>query len=536
MLKKLKNIAKNLIKNKSDDDINKDRKSVYFKLFKKYNIPELIDLTDIDINNNFMKNLWLKYDKYKKDFLEENFNDLSYIPSLDELELEGFDINYFLTLDVKIKKYLSDKESILLVNKEGKKYLGLFYPRVDVDIDFDEIFIFGSNIFNYFFGKGKDLSFMNSDKDFTMEELMQYMETNNINDIGIDPINQSQYIITAEINKKNVLLTDRPVVKDLINDVFNKIKTSTSIDTTTEFPTTTGLLKLGLINTNGVRINRTFRINFIKVKMGYTASIRRFMNYEEIRDFGLKGLSYTDTAIKLINEAIDQKGGISMILGETNSGKSTLLAAILNKIYISQQKIISIENPIEIEMPYLQIDLTETETADEKFKMTKELAQSAILRHNPNVVLMSEIRTKDEIEFFAGLGLRGHMALATLHAGSVENAIEILLKVSDENELKSILNLFVHQELLAKKCLKCNGTGMIHENKCIDCKGSGSKGVVPIYEIVKFGKLGQNDSLRDFKKLLSDGKVQILSKKVLVQQYWEKDLLFEEDYLRLTKD
>jgi len=514
---------------------NNNNNTIFFNFGKKYNIPELIELNDKDLDEEFITNIMLKYNAQKKEFMQKHFKKLKYFAKIEELEEFGFNINYFITLNSKEKEYLTKKNSIILIDNENRKWLGIFYPRVDIDIDFDNMFIFGGNVYNYFFGKRKDLSFLTSDKEFKMEVLLQYMESNDINDIGIDPINEAQYIITAEISKKNVLLTQRPIIKSMIDNLFNSLMTETGIDTTTEFPTTTGLLKIGLVNKEGIHTNRTFRINFIKVKTGYTASIRRFMNYEEIRDLGLKGLSYKDKAIELIDEAIKQKSGVSMVLGETNSGKSTLLAAILNKIFLSQQKIISIENPIEIKMPYLQIDLSDTETADEKFKMTKELAEKAILRHNPNVVLMSEIRSKDEIGYFADLGLRGHMALATLHAGSVANTIEILLKVADETQLKSIMNLFVHQELLAKKCQKCKGEGKLNNKICSQCGGNKSHGVIPIYEIVKFSKLGKDDSLRDFDKLIKDNKIKILRKQDLAKEYYDQGLIFEEDYERIKK-
>ena len=462
-----------------------------------------------------------------------SFLDLGIADSIEDLEKNGLDINYFLTLDTKEKEILTRKKMLLFKGKNGEIWLGFYYPSIYIDYHFDKVFFFGNNVYNYFFGKIKDLAFL--DKEMDLDSLVQYMETNGINDMGIDPINDNQYIITAEISKKNVLLTKRPLLKDTIYSIFRNAMNRMNIDFTTEFPTTTGLLKVDLVGRSGIHVKRTFRINFIKVKMGYTASIRRFMNYEEVAHLGLKGLNYTDKAIELIEEAINDKGGINVILGETNSGKSTLLAAILNKIYLKQEKIISIENPIEIEMPYLQIDLSDTETADEKFKMTKEKAQKGILRHNPNVVLMSEIRTHDEIDFFAGLGLRGHMAFATLHAGSIEDAIHILLKVADEDEIRSILNLFVHQELLAKKCQHCDGKGYVKGVECEKCKGEGRNGVLPIYDIVKFEKLTKDDNLKDIDSIVAKGKAKRITKAELAKEYYDKNLIFEDDYRRLIK-
>ena len=518
------------IESKNETQID-SRYRDFINICHKYSIPEISHINSSFLTEEFITSVFLKYIEIRDEYIETRLPNFPYLKSVEDLEDFGFNINYFLSLDSTKKETLIAKKMLLLQDKKGKIWLGMYNPSVFIDFDFDDMFIFGNSVYNYFFGKNKDLDFLSSN--FSLENILQYMESNNINDIGIDPINNAQYIMTAEISKKNVLLTQRPILKDSVVALFHNAMNLMNIDYTTEFPTTTGLLKIDLVGKGGVYVKRTFRINFIKVKAGYTASIRRFMNYDEIASLGLEGLGYTDEAIELINSAIESKTGINMILGETNSGKSTLLAAILNKIYMSQEKIISIENPIEIEMPYLQIDLSDTETADEKFKMTKEVAQKGILRHNPNVVLMSEIRTHDEIDFFAGLGLRGHMALATLHAGSVENAIEILLKVADESEINSILNIFVHQELLAKKCSKCDGSGEVGGHICTSCNGNKSKGVVPIYEIIKFGKLDKDDNLRDLDSLVEKRKAKIIRKSDLIEKLYNDGLIFEKDYKRV---
>ena len=521
-----------------ENNITNKELLVFLKFAEKYDIPEIQDLltTPSIFSNEFKTDVFLKYNNFRDEYIEHFFKEFKYYKTIQDLETEKINITYFLNLPETLKSILTQKKILMFQDMHGKKLLGIYNPTTYFDFEYDEIFFYGNSIYNYFFGAGKD--FFASKKDsITIEHLLQYMETNGINDIGMDPINKNQYIITAEVNKKNVLLSERPILTETINEIFHKAMTIMGIDHTTEYPTVTGLIKLPLVGKNNIHVLRTFRMNFIKVKAGYTASIRRFMNYTEIEHLGFDGLGYTQRAQEIIQEAIKSKSGINMILGETNSGKSTLLATILNKIYKMKEKIISIENPIEIEMPYLQIDLTDTESADENFKMTKEVAQKGILRHNPNVVLMSEIRTKDEIDFFAGLGLRGHMALATLHAGSVANAIEILLKVADEGELKSIVNLFIHQELLAKRCTTCNGTGYVGNDDgiCIDCN-KGVSGVVPIYEIIRFKHLDKEDSLKDLKTLIKNDKCDYISKVKLIKDLNEKGMVFKEDYERVLNN
>lgn len=535
------NKIKSLLKPEQNKDGFKVPKENEFEFFKKigdkYGISEIYDITEDKYTKDLKFDIFIKNKEFHLDFMSEVFSKFKRYETIDELEHDGLNVEYHLSLKEEEKMILMEGKMILIEGKGNKKYLGVFMPNINIDILFDEMIIIGNSIYNYFYGRGKDIAFIESNHgSLALDDFLQYMESNSINDASIDPINENQFNITVEISKQNILLTPRPIIASIIKDIYNKAMIEMNKDHTTEVPISTGLMKKNLINIHNQNVKRTFRFNFIKIKSGLSLSIRRFMNYDEIQSLGLKGLGYTKEAIELIESTIDDKNGASIILGETNSGKSTLLSAILNKIYLDKSKIISIENPVEIEMPYLQIDLTDTETADEKFKMTKELAQKGILRHNPNVVLMSEIRSKDEIEFFVGLGLRGHMALATLHAGSIANAIVILLKVADESEIKNILNLFIHQELIAKKCDKCNGKGIYHDVACPKCKGVGSSGMIPIYEICKFSKLGVNDSLKDLESLIKNGKVVYLSKATYAKELYANNKIHKKDYERIINN
>ena len=189
----------------------------------------------------------------------------------------------------------------------------------------------------------------------------------------------------------------------------------------------------------------------------------------------------------------------------------------------------------------LQLDLTSTETADTKFKMTYDLALNGSLRHNPHVLSVGEIRSAEEIRFFMGLALRGHMAFTTFHTGDPVEAIDMLLKHVSENELRNVLNLFIHQELLPKVCYECNGVGekisvvkgVENRVRCSNCLGSGSKGVVPVYEILKFKKLSPTDDLRNLKKLLEEDKIIYLSKHEVVEDLYDKGVIHKDDYERI---
>ena len=546
----LKESKKRNIFKRNNNALNEESSisSFEFNEFKQIgmelDIPEIYNLEYFDFDNNKM-DIFLKYLDFHKIFSKTFLKDLKYYEKIEDLENAGYELDSHLRQPESIKRLLENKNQILLENKMGYKVLGVFCFDISVDVDYDEIIIIGNNIFNYFFGKGKITS-EDMLKKLDLKEICQMMETNGINDIGIDPINEVQYIITAEVGKKNITLFKRPIFKEVITNLFNKAMIEMGMDHTTEMPIRTGVLKQSLITVDQKTIERRFRLNFIKIDNGLTLSIRRSLTYEEIEKLGLDGLSYSKKAQEIILSVLAEKKKTVILMGETNSGKSTLIYILLILLSKMKLKIISIENPAEIKMEskensILQIDLTSTETADTKFKMTYDLALNGSLRHNPNVLSVGEIRSAEEIRFFMGLALRGHMAFTTFHTGSSEEAIDMFLKHVSENELRNVLNLFIHQELLPKVCYECNGEGekisvvkgVENRIRCSNCLGSGSKGVVPVYEIVKFKTLSPADDLRNLKKLLEEDKIIYLSKHEVVEDLFEKGIIHKDDYERV---
>lgn len=540
---KKRNIFKKTVVINDENHISSFEFNEFKRIGMELDIPEIYNLEYIDYENNKV-DIFLKYLDFHKTFSKAFLKDLKYFEKIEDLEKAGYKLDSHYRQPENIKRAVENKNQILLENKEGHKILGVFSFDISVDVNYDEIVIIGNNIFNYFFGKGKITS-EDILKKLDLKEISQMMETNGINDIGIDPINEVQYTITAEIGKKNVKLFKRPIFKEVINNLFNKSMIEMGMDHTTEMPIRTGVLKQSLITSDQKTVERRFRYNFIRIDNGLSLSVRRAMTYEEIEKLGLEGLSYSKKAQEIILSVLAEKKKTVILMGETNSGKSTLIYILLILLSKMKLKVISIENPAEIKMEskensILQIDLTSTETADTKFKMTYDLALNGALRHNPNVLSVGEIRSAEEIRFFMGLALRGHMAFTTFHTGSSEEAIDMFLKHVSENELRNVLNLFIHQELLPKVCQECNGAGEkgINEGdkkriRCSNCLGSGSKGVVPVYEIVKFKTLSPSDDLRNLKKLLEENKIIYLSKHEVVEDLYSKGVIHKEDYERI---
>jgi competence protein ComGA len=146
-------------------------------------------------------------------------------------------------------------------------------------------------------------------------------------------------------------------------------------------------------------------------------------------------------AIK-IQECLHTRSGLIMIAGATGSGKTTTLYTLLNQV--QSRKIVTIEDPIEVHYPFLtQIQINPRQN------LTFESAIKQVLRHDPDIIVIGEIR--DEIEAKAALrsALTGHLVLSTIHARSAEQTIDRLTNLGlDRQEILNNLVLIIHQELI----------------------------------------------------------------------------------------
>jgi Tfp pilus assembly pilus retraction ATPase PilT len=362
------------------------------------------------------------------------------------------------------------------------------------------------------------------------------MENNDISDLHFQLQDEYSYYFTARFGQEIIRITETPINKEYVDKIYNQALIKIGKDSLSSPPEVSGLLKERLLSEKGRLVDRTFRFHSMFDNKGQfqgrAVSIRRLMNYEEISSLGLSGLNYLDKAIELLDRAASNTHGIVFITGKTNSGKSTLLYCILAKMYDMGRRIKSIEAPIEVVAPFSQVDLTQTEDAEEKYKMTRKIAVSALLRQDPDVVLIQEVRTKEEVDEFIELGLKGHLAYSTMHTGSVQETILRAMKsAKDPKDLQIALKLVVTQELIGKKCQACNEDTT---KKCTVCNGLGIKGVLPVYEIAYFNDVSKCD-LTDISPLIKKGLVDYISKQDVIAEYYKNGLVLKKEYDRIMK-
>jgi competence protein ComGA len=144
----------------------------------------------------------------------------------------------------------------------------------------------------------------------------------------------------------------------------------------------------------------------------------------------------------LILKCLHSSSGLILIAGSTGSGKTTTLYTLLN--HIQSRKIVTIEDPIEVHYPFLtQIQINPRQN------LTFDSAIKQVLRHDPDVLVIGEIRDETEAKAALRSALTGHLVLSTIHARSASQTIDRLINLGlDRQEILDTLVLIIHQELV----------------------------------------------------------------------------------------
>ncbi len=165
----------------------------------------------------------------------------------------------------------------------------------------------------------------------------------------------------------------------------------------------------------------------------------------------LDGLGVEGLALKLILSGVTQPYGIILATGPTGSGKSTTLYAILNKISTEDVNVVTLEDPVEYELRGVnQVQVKP------KIGFTFAEGLRSVLRQDPNVVLVGEIRDQETAVLATHAALTGHLVLSTLHTNDAAGALPRLINMGVEPFLiTSSINLVIAQRLVRRICQKC---------------------------------------------------------------------------------
>jgi len=167
--------------------------------------------------------------------------------------------------------------------------------------------------------------------------------------------------------------------------------------------------------------------------------------------FGLEYLGMSERDNEMMTRVLGLPHGIVLVTGPTGSGKTTTLYAGLSKINTSDLKIITVEDPVEYQLPGINQIQVNTKTG-----LTFGAGLRAILRHDPDVVLIGEIRDKETAEIAVQASLTGHLVFSTLHTNDAPGAATRMIDMGVEPYLiASSVELVLAQRLVRLICKHC---------------------------------------------------------------------------------
>lgn len=244
------------------------------------------------------------------------------------------------------------------------------------------------------------------------------------------------------------------------------------------------------------------RVSILPTPYGETVNLRVLTRSNAF--LTLPQLGFREEDLAQFNGFIGRPHGILLVTGPTGSGKTTTLYAALSKLNDLERKIITIEDPVEYQLP----GITQMQVHNQ-IGFDFAMGLRSVLRHDPDILLVGEIRDYETAEMAVRSSLTGHLVLSTLHTNDSAGAVTRLLDMGVEPFLiSSTMIAAIAQRLMRKNCTACSGpvnhaaatlaaefgdvtaelshAAFRQGSGCTACRNTGYKGRAAIYEMLPF--------------------------------------------------
>ena len=224
------------------------------------------------------------------------------------------------------------------------------------------------------------------------------------------------------------------------------------------------------------------RISTIPTSFGERAVMRLLDTRQQL--LSLTHIGMPDYVSTPFLTAAKRSSGIVLVTGPTGSGKTTTLYATLRSLDAVERNIMTIEDPIEYELASADIPISQSQVNARK-GLTFANGLRHILRQDPDVIMIGEIRDPETARIAIQASLTGHLVFSTLHTNDAASAITRLVDLGIEPFLVSAsLSAVLAQRLVRIVCVRCAGSGISDDVRCETCHGSGFKGRTGIFELI----------------------------------------------------
>jgi len=324
-----------------------------------------------------------------------------------------------------------------------------------------------------------------------VNSMLQHAVKERASDIHIEPFERE---IRVRFRIDDVLYEPmKPLPRSLQASIASRIKIMGSLDIAEKRLPQDGRIRLKIAGRD-----YDVRLSTIPVQFGERLVLRLLPDSQELVD--LEKIGFSKVQLEVLERIMKRPNGIFLVTGPTGSGKTTTLHAALASINDTDKNIITIEDPVEIQQPGVaQIEV------NPKINLTFAAGLRSILRQDPNVVLVGEIRDKETAEIAIQASLTGHLVLSTLHTNDAPSAITRLVDMGIEPFLVgSSLVAVLAQRLVRVLCPHCREAYIAQEHElrelglrptektitlyrgvgCASCNHTGYHGRVGIFEMM----------------------------------------------------
>ena len=218
------------------------------------------------------------------------------------------------------------------------------------------------------------------------------------------------------------------------------------------------------------------RVSILPTLHGEKAVVRILPS--RLEELALDQIGLLPEQLRIVEEAISQTNGLILVTGPTGSGKTRTLYSCLSALNQVQRNICSVEDPIEIRLPGVN-----QVAYHPKAGLDFPTIIRALLRQDPDVIMIGEIRDSASVQLAIQAAQTGHLVLSTLHTRNAMGALSRLKSLGIEQEsIESCLRFVSSQRLIRKRCKQCNPN--VNKTPCNLCKGSGYFGRIGVHEVL----------------------------------------------------
>jgi type II secretory ATPase GspE/PulE/Tfp pilus assembly ATPase PilB-like protein len=283
-------------------------------------------------------------------------------------------------------------------------------------------------------------------------------------DLHLEPEEQG---IAVRHRVDGVLRHVRVLPRSVAPSLVSRVKILSSLDIADRMRPQDGRARVAV---SGAVVD--LRVSTLPVSHGEKVVIRVLDASAGLRTLESIGFSVGDLAH--IRTLLEQREGLILVTGPTGSGKTTTLYAALREIQARGVNVVTVEDPIEYRLPgIVQVQV------HERAGLTFSAALRSIMRQDPDVILVGEIRDKETAEIAIQASLTGHLVLSTLHTNDAASAVTRLIDIGIASyQIATAIKGVVAQRLVRRSCTECGAHG------CAACDGAGYRGRRAIAEIL----------------------------------------------------